>query len=280
MGFSVSVASAADVRLMAQWAADEGWNPGDADSDAFFVADPSGFLIGRLDGRPVSCISIVRYGQDAAFLGMYISHPEVRGLGYGLQTWQAGMAITDGRVVGLDGVPAQQANYAKSGFRPAWTTQRFEGAPPDADPPPGVELVDARSVPFDLLDAYDRRHFGAPRAGFLASWITLPRRSAAVALRDGTIVGFGVLRPAQSTARIGPLFAESRETAEALVSHLASSARASAVAVDVPGINPVAVEWARKCEWTPSFDTTRMYTGEAPAFDHDQVFGITTLELG
>ena len=33
--------------------------------DAFFVADPSGFLIGRLDGRPVSCISIVRYGEDA-----------------------------------------------------------------------------------------------------------------------------------------------------------------------------------------------------------------------
>ena len=280
MGFSVSVASASDVRLMAQWAADEGWNPGDADSDAFFVADPSGFLIGRLDGRPVSCISIVRYGEDAAFLGMYISHPDVRGQGYGLQTWQAGMALTGGRVVGLDGVPAQQANYARSGFRPAWTTQRFEGAPPAAGPPPGVELVDARSVPFDLLDAYDRRHFGARRAGFLASWITLPGRWAAVALRDRTIVGFGVLRPAQSTARIGPLFAESRVTAEALVSRLASSARASAVAVDVPGVNPVAVEWARGCGWTPSFDTTRMYTGAAPAFDHGEVFGITTLELG
>ncbi len=265
---------------MARWAADEGWNPGVTDSDAFFGADPTGFLMGRLDGRPVTCISVVRYGDDLAFLGMYIARPEVRGRGYGMQTWQAGLARVHGRGIGLDGVPAQQANYRASGFRLAWSTQRFEGAPPTVATPTGIEIVDARSIPFDRLDDYDDRHFGARRSGFLAAWITLPERSAAVARRDGEIVGFAVLRSAPAASRVGPLFAESPQIAEALVSHLASAAGATTVAVDVPGINAIGADWAAGCGWTPSFETARMYTSEPPVFEHPEVFGITSLELG
>ena len=58
--FEIGVASADDVARMAEWAADEGWNPGNTDVLAFQAADPGAFLIGRLDGRPVACISVVR----------------------------------------------------------------------------------------------------------------------------------------------------------------------------------------------------------------------------
>ena len=50
--FEIGVASADDVARMAEWAADEGWNPGNTDVLAFQAADPGAFLIGRLDGRP------------------------------------------------------------------------------------------------------------------------------------------------------------------------------------------------------------------------------------
>ena len=220
----------------------------------------------------------LRYGRDAERQADQLGFRYARADGYDASE-MADVFAALGRASALEG-QSPLPSWLSSHPAPADRIQAAQEMVAAAGPPPGVELVDARSVPFDLLDAYDRRHFGARRAGFLASWITLPGRWAAVALRDRTIVGFGVLRPAQSTARIGPLFAESRVTAEALVSRLASSARASAVAVDVPGVNPVAVEWARGCGWTPSFDTTRMYTGAAPAFDHGEVFGITTLELG
>src|SRR6188768_2852113 len=99
----IAVASADDVRRMAGWAADEGWNPGNSDAQAFFATDPGGFLIGRLDGEPVTCISVVKYGQGFGFLGFYIARPGVGGKGSGIRDWDAGMAWLVGRSVGLDG---------------------------------------------------------------------------------------------------------------------------------------------------------------------------------
>ena len=97
---------------------------------------------------------------------------------------------------------AQQANYRKSGFRSAWNNVRHEGMPARALPPAGrAACVDARSVPFDKLAAYDRRFFPEARDSFLAPWITLPERAALVALQDGEIAGFGVIRAAVSRRR-------------------------------------------------------------------------------
>jgi predicted N-acetyltransferase YhbS len=207
MTFEITVASVEDVQRMARWAGDEGWNPGNTDAYAFHATDPGAFLIGRLDGEPVTCVSVVKYGQTFGFLGFYIARPVVRGKGYGIQNWRAGMARLAGRNVGLDGVVAQQANYRKSGFRNAWNNIRYEGPAFDAKAPAGVSLVDARSVPFDRLVAYDRRFFPEARDSFLAAWISLSERASLVALRDGKIVGFAVMRACQSASRVGPLFA-------------------------------------------------------------------------
>ena len=56
-----------------------------------------------LDGEPVTCISVVRYGVGFGFLGCYIARPVVRGKGYGIRIWEAGMQRLAGRNVGLDG---------------------------------------------------------------------------------------------------------------------------------------------------------------------------------
>jgi hypothetical protein len=244
------------------------------------VADPRGFLVGRMEGEPATCISVVRYGEAFGFLGMYIACPRFRGRGLGYRTWQAGMEQLAGRTVALDGVVAQQDNYRLSGFVSAWTNVRFEGTPPDVASPPGVRIVDARSIPFDQLASYDRRFFGAPRDAFLASWVSLPARSAHVALREQEIVGFGVLRDAGAASRVGPLFAADREIALALVSSLARERGAATVAVDVPGVNESALAWAEDTGWMPSFETARMYAGPAPEIDVSGLFGITSLELG
>lgn len=280
MTFEITVASVDDVQRMARWAGDEGWNPGNTDAYAFYTTDPGGFLIGRLDGEPVTCISVVKYGQTFGFLGFYIARPVVRGKGYGIQNWRTGMARLAGRNVGLDGVVAQQANYRKSGFRNAWNNIRYEGPAFDAKPPAGVSLVDARSVPFDRLAAYDRRFFPEARDSFLAAWISLPERASLVALRDGKIVGFAVMRNCQAASRVGPLFAESADTAAALVSALAQKMGAKAVAIDMPDINKPAVTFADHAGLKPSFETARMYTGANPDLDYAGLYGIGSLELG
>ncbi|HEY2871399.1 MAG TPA: GNAT family N-acetyltransferase [Reyranella sp.] len=280
MSFEIATASADDVRRIMGWAKDEGWNPANTDWVAFHAIDPGAFLIGRLDGEPVVSISVTRYGAGFGFLGCYIARPVARGKGYGFQIWNAGMARLEGRNVGLDGVPAQQPNYKKSGYRLSWNNARHEGVLSATPPvPAGVSFADARSLPFDKLAAYDRRFFPEARDSFLAPWITAPERTALAALKDGEIAGFGVIRAAVTGARIGPLYAASPDIAAALIGKLAA-AMPGQVAIDVPDFHTPAKRLAEQLGLKPAFETARMYTGPDPAFDRAGLFGVTSFELG
>ena len=117
----------ADLALALEWAAAEGWNPGLHDARSFYAADPQGFLLAELDGAPAGSVSAVRYGADFGFLGLYIVRPEFRGRGFGLKLWRAALDHLGDRIVGLDGVVAQQGNYRRSGFALAFRNIRQRG---------------------------------------------------------------------------------------------------------------------------------------------------------
>ena len=126
-----------EIAIAVDWAAAEGWNPGLADAACFATVDPGGFLIGELDGAPAATISCVNYDARFAFLGFYIVRKDLRGRGHGLRIWNAAIAHAGARVIGLDGVVAQQENYKKSGFSLAYANVRYGGtvAAPDAPRP-------------------------------------------------------------------------------------------------------------------------------------------------
>ena len=176
-------------------------------------------------------------------------------------------------------MPAQQANYRKSGYRLAWGNVRYEGVIGATSVPEGVRLVDARSLPFDKLAAYDRRFFPEPRDSFLAPWITMPERASLVALKDGEIAGFGVIRAAVTGARIGPLYAASPEIAAVLIGKLAA-AMPGQIGIDIPDFNTEATQLAEQLGLKPAFETARMYTGPEPAIDRAGLFGVASFELG
>ena len=72
LDYQISVMSLAEVSIALDWANAEGWNPGLNDAHTFYAADPSGFLIGKLDGQPIATISAVKYGLTFGFIGLYI----------------------------------------------------------------------------------------------------------------------------------------------------------------------------------------------------------------
>ncbi|MFF8378462.1 GNAT family N-acetyltransferase [Streptomyces sp. NPDC015661] len=279
---SVSSATPQEWALVRSWAAKEGWNPGLSDIAAFFAQDPAGFFLGRVDGEPVSAISVVDYDDSYAFLGFYLVRPELRGLGYGLATWHAALAHAGDRAVGLDGVPSQQDNYRRSGFSTAYRTARYVGEVPAPDRPvPG--LVAAGSVDRAALSAYDNRCHHADRPRFLDTWLTAPGHRALARVIDGRLTGYGVVRPAEDEARVGPLFADTPADAAALLDGLAAEARefgAARIAVDMPEANPAAARLAQERGLEPTFETARMYTGPVRPVARERVFGVTTLELG
>ncbi|MFJ9060162.1 GNAT family N-acetyltransferase [Streptomyces sp. NPDC102409] len=278
--YEITTAGVREMTTFLEWADDEQWNPGRLDHLPFHAADPHGFLLGRLDGEPVTSVSAVRYGAEFGFIGFYIARPEVRGQGYGIRTWRAAMKALDGRNVGLDGVVDQQDNYRRSGFRTAWNHMRYAGVPGEEKPPSDITVTDAGSVPFGLLASYDRRFFPARRDAFLSLWVGVPGHTALVALQDGELRGFGVVRPARSGARVGPLYAASDDIALALLNGLSASQPGAPVALDVPDVNVTAVRLMERLGLEPTFECARMYTKGVPDADRAGVYAATTIELG
>ncbi len=275
--YLIRTMSRAELDRVIDWAAVEGWNPGLGDSDAFYAADPAGFFVGVLAGEPVASISLVAYDAQFSFLGLYIVQPAHRGKGLGLKLWRAALAQHGTPLVGLDGVVAQQENYKKSGFQLAYRNIRYRGVVAGR---PSARLVAADAVPFDRLLAYDREFFPAPRPTFLSRWIKPADGRALVAINDGRIAGFGVIRACLEGLKIGPLFAESESVAEEVLIALAATARGDTIYLDVPAPNAAAIRLAERHGMKPVFETARMYTGAAPDLPLSRLFGVTSFELG
>jgi GNAT superfamily N-acetyltransferase len=267
-----------EVGLYRQWADGEGWNPGRHDAACFFDADPDGFFVGELAGEPVACISCVRYSPDFGFLGQYIVKPEYRGKGFGVRVWSAGMAHLAGCNVGLDGVLAQVPNYEKSSFHTSHLHVRYGGTIV-GKMHPAINRLD--SVAFDEVAAYDRTCFPAARETFLRSWIAQPESVALAYMEEGIIGGFACARRASEGFKIGPLFADDRAAAEALLLALAKETGGQLV-IDVPetSFHSAAESMALAHGLTGIFQCARMYTRGRPAVETSKVFGITSLELG
>lgn len=274
-------ATGAEVDTIVDWAADEGWNPGLRDSALFHATDKRGFLIGYRGDTAVSAISAVSYGDTFGFIGFYIVKPGQRGQGYGLRIWKAAMARLAGRVIGLDGVIDQQANYRESGFALAHRNIRYGGTvgiPADVESGSG-EIADSSTITFDSLAAYDAPFFTAPRIEFLQHWLQAPGHVGKLLMRDGKIAGYGVIRPCRDGSKIGPLFADDAAAADDLFRALAATSTGT-VYLDTPEPNDAAIALAERYGMVASFETARMYAGPPPALPLGRIYGITTFELG
>ncbi|SEL76023.1 hypothetical protein SAMN05444413_11583 [Roseivivax marinus] len=275
---TVRTMTRADLDLALDWAAAEGWNPGLADAAAFHAADPDGFLIAEMDGAPAASLSIVRFGRGAGFLGLYICAPAFRGHGVGYTLWQAGMERLAPETLGLDGVPAQQANYARSGFELPHRSHRFSGRLA-ADRPDHTEPLAHGDLAAVL--ALELGVTGFDRAGFMADWLLGdPSRQARVLRHDGEIAALGVIRACLSGHKIGPLFAADRDAAERMLDALGRIAAGAPVSIDVPEPNAPAMSMVVARGLTSDFQTARMWRGPAPAQDIARTFGVATFELG
>lgn len=269
-----------EMPLLLDWAAAEGWNPGLHDGPCFHRADPAGFLLGLLGGEPAASISVVRYGSDFGFLGFYLVRPPLRGRGLGRRIWEAGLAQLTGRVVGLDGVVAQQGNYRKSGFALAWQNIRHEGVGGGSSEP-DKRVVALSTLPFESVLAYDQVFFPAGRSAFLRCWIAQPDSASLAYVHAGRIRGYGMIRRCRTGCKIGPLFADRAAIAETLFAALKShSAPTDKVYLDTPASNPGAIALARRHGMNPMFETARMYAGPAPALPLQRLYGVTSFELG
>lgn len=265
-------ANLAELRQILDWAAEEGWNPGLDDAEPFFAADPEGFFIATDEETPVAGISVVNHSADFAFLGLYIVRPAYRGSGIGLALWNVALEHAGTRVIGLDGVPAQQANYAASGFDLAGANTRYQGQiVPRSDA--GVQCAGTRDIA--RLIGLEAQACGYAKPAYLKAWFEDgPNRTT---LTLGT-AGFATVRRCRAGAKIGPLLAETPEAAEILIRHAASLCPGD-ITIDVPRTATALSELCQALGLQPGFETARMYRGRF-AHTPPSIYAVASLELG
>ncbi len=269
--------SLTDLARVLDWAAAEGWNPGLDDAGPFHAADPAGFFLRRIDGSPVSAVSVVTHGPGFAFLGLYLCRPEWRGQGHGLAVWDHALRHAGARSIGLDGVPEQQDAYRKSGFVAVGRTLRFEGT----GRPEARDAVRA-AVPADLgeIARLDRAATGIDRPAFLAAWTRLSAtRQTLVLERDGAVAGFVTWRTCRDGTKIGPVIAPDTGAALGLIGAVGRLVPGGRLIVDLPEANTALARELEGLGYAVPFVTARMYRGAAPEATGAQQ-AIATMELG
>jgi GNAT superfamily N-acetyltransferase len=285
-----------------KWTEAEGWNPGRHDADIFWATDPSGFLVAEVNGQVVGTGAVVRYEPNTFFLGLFMVRPDFRGQGFGRQSFDYWSKYVQGRlatagdrspVVAMDGVVAMQPFYKSKGFELSHQQTRFSlvvddsiqnASKIDNASQPSPTLVKLSDLPYGLVEKFDRLHFGALRTSFLQRWI-VPKEGTALALvdSDGSILGTGVIRRAHKGWRIGPLFAAEPDVAQSLLLGLCSGAGVKCgdlVYLDVPEVNEEAMKLVSLLAMKREFTCGRMYFGLKPELPWQQIYGISTFELG
>lgn len=272
-----------DLKTLVDWARNEGWNPGAYDYHAFWNTDPEGYYGFFYQDKLIAGGAIVSYSGTFGFMGLFIVHADFRGLGIGTKLWYLRRdlllkRINNNAAIGMDGVVAMQPFYEKGGFNIAFRDERYECIGKKYPPNKAISLI--TSTDHEMINAYDIQCFGYKRKRFLENWLVLPESKAFKFYEDNKIKGYAVIRKVDSGYKIGPLFANNNEIAEALYKACLNTAIDAPVYLDIPVINNGAVALVKKYNAKYVFECARMHYRECTEMDPHKIYGITTFELG
>ena len=108
-----------------------GWNQTRADWERFLAAEPEGCFLAEWNGTPAGTATTIVYGQDLAWIGMVLVHPDYRRRGIGrvlLERCIEHLRVRGVRCIKLDATPLGKKVYDDLGFHDEWTLTRWERA--------------------------------------------------------------------------------------------------------------------------------------------------------
>ncbi len=230
----------AAVKLLSERA---GWNQTKSDLDHIYKNADRGYLLATYSFKNQKIILgsglSLPISEDISWIGMILVHPELRRQGIAKSIMHSCMEHArlnqKKSIIGLDATPQGKQVYDSLGFVDSYKLWRSEIATDLKHP--SDSNVELRSFDLPEVKKYLLSKNNIERFQITTLLADLPKSKNLLAISDGIVTGFIMSRPGRLKPLIGPIFADSEETAISLLTHVLShwnSMGFSYVFIDIP----------------------------------------------
>jgi GNAT superfamily N-acetyltransferase len=248
-----------------------GWNQTIADWEMLLRLDPQGCFAIELDDRIVATTTLLCYGEKLAWIGMVLTRPEYRRMGFAKRLMQTALdRAAELRIdcVKLDATPEGQPLYEKLGFKTEQVIERWFCDQPQKNEHGKLALPHIPPSP-----EIDRAAFGADRTHVLAE---LETRNISATTADA----YCLSRNGTNFRYLGPCVATEPQAARVVIEQTLRASTASGWYWDLLSSNKMAVELAGKLGFVPKRRLERMSLGKRLDKNDQMVYAIAGFELG
>lgn len=257
------------------------WNQTERDWQHFLRTAPHGALVAVENGLVIGTVATLPYGPFS-WISMVLVDPAARGRGLGTLLLNRGLALVPPAAAArLDATPAGEVIYRKRGFVAEYGLTRLflDAKRRDAARTPGARPLARGDRP--ALYEMDIGAFGASRATLLERLAGEAPEYAWVAERDGRLQGYLLGRHGHLRDQLGPLIADSTETAASLLEACLAAHPDREVFLDVPNDQETWRTRLARIGFVIERPFLRMYRGRLTAPGRPSgVYAITGPEFG
>jgi hypothetical protein len=141
----------------------------------------------------------------------------------------------------MDGVYDLLTFYQRGGFTPVHRHLRLQATASAVPRTPEGDVERLAETAAEDVIALVRRFEVAPRPAFIRAWLAQTGAVAGGIRRDGALAAYGLARPCGTGYKVGPLYAERSDDANALMQWLMAALPGQLVQIDVPDVNAAAL---------------------------------------
>lgn len=257
------------------------WNQTERDWQHFLMTAPHGALVAVENGVVIGTVATLPYGPFA-WISMVLVDPAARRRGVGTLLLNRGLALVPEAVTArLDATPAGEVLYRQLGFVAEYGLARFflDVRRHGAASKPGARPLACADWP--AIHEMDTRAFGASRASLLERLADEAPEYAWVAEHHDRLQGYLLGRHGHVREHLGPLIADTAETAERLLEACLAAHPDREVFLDVPDDQQAWRAGLAQLGFVIERPFLRMYRGRLTApGQRSRVYAITGPEFG
>lgn len=265
----------------------EGWNQTLEDWRFFLTQNPHLCLVATHRQKVIATVTAVGYESKLAWIGMMLVRKDFRGLGIGKLLMEHILEKSkDFPAIKLDATPAGFPLYEKLGFAREYGI--FRSVRPvtfkmgkDTGTSVKLPVRSIQETDFEIINEYDGNVFGVNRSVVLKYLMTQSPESAWLAEEGQTVRGYLLGRKGSNYFQLGPLVADSTETAINLLRQALRQHQGQSVVVDLIGDKKDLWNWLQTQGFAGQRELIRMYYKNNPyPEDLSRHFLIAGPELG